>query len=75
MDYTSTSINAIFAVGSTSTIINIPVIQDDILEPPETFSLSLSIPPSFRNQVHTGIPNTASGSIEDSTGKTIINSN
>ena len=71
MDYTSTSIDATFAVGSTNTTINIPVIEDNILEPPETFSLNFNIPLSLRNRVHAGSPNTATGSIEDSTGKTI----
>ena len=72
MDYISASVNAIFAVGSANTTINIPVIEDDILEPPETFNLNFSIPSLLRNRIHTGSPNTASGSIEDSTGKTIV---
>ena len=72
MDYTSTSVNAIFAVGSDNTTINIPVIKDDILELPETFNLNFSIPSLLRNRVHTGSPNAASGIIEDSTGKTIV---
>ena len=72
MDYSSNSTAAVFAVGSTNTTINIPVIEDNILEPPEMFSLNFSIPSSLRNRVHTGSTNTASGSIKDSTGKTIL---
>ena len=85
VDYTSTPIDAIFAVGSTNTTINIPVTKDNISEPTETFSLNFNIPLSLRNRVHTdfniplslhnrvhaGSPNTATGNIEDSTGKTI----
>ena len=71
MDYISTPVIATFDVGATSTTINIPVTKDTILEQPETFNLSFSIPSSLSGRVHPGNPNTATGIIIDSTGKII----
>ena len=60
MDYTST--------GTTSTTINIPVTNDSIVEEPESFNLSFSIPSSLSEVVVPGSINSAIGTITDNTG-------
>src|SRR5262249_30447587 len=43
-DYTATSGTATFPAGTTSVVVNVPVIGDTVLEPDETFFLNLSSP-------------------------------
>ena len=65
MDYTSTPITATFTAGTTSTSINVPVTMDDIVERPETFDLTLTIPSSL--YVLPGNIPMAAGNITDTT--------
>ena len=69
IDYSSTPINATFAPGFSSTTVNILVMEDDIVESSETFSLSIIIPSSLGSRVLPGRLNTAIGRITDSNGK------
>ena len=71
MDYDSTPLNATFTAGSTSTIVNVPVIKDDIAEKSETFNLNFTIPSLLENRVISGTIITAVGNITDSTSKKI----
>ena len=68
MDYTSTPITATFTAGTTSTTINIPVTNDSIVEEPESFNLSFTIPSSLSEVVVPGSINSAIGTITDNTG-------
>ena len=68
MDYDSTPINATFTVGTTRAMVNIPVIVDNIVEEPEMFDLSFTIPSS----VIPGAIATATGTITDDTSKKIL---
>jgi len=67
VDYTSNPINATFTAGTNSTIINIPVTMDDIVEGTEIFILNIIIPSSSENVI-LGKQNTAIVHIYDSTG-------
>lgn len=69
MDYSSTPINATFAVRTSTVTVNVPVIKDNIVEPSEAFNLGFSIPLSLSSRVIPGSPNTATGIINDSTSK------
>ena len=69
IDYSSTPIKATFAPGFSSTTVNILIMEDDIVESSETFSLSIIIPSSLGSQVLPGRLNTAIGRITDSNGK------
>ena len=71
MDYDSTPLNATFTAGSTSTIVNVPVIKDNIKEGSETFNLSFTILSSLEDRVISGTIITAVGNITDSTSKKI----
>ena len=73
MDYTSTPINATFAVGTANTTVNVPVTEDEILEPSESFSLTFTVTPMLSTRVLVGDPNTATGNIIDSNGKDLLN--
>lgn len=69
MDYTSTPIIATFAAGTVSSTVNVPVTNDNIIEPSETFGLTFTIPYMLSTRVLVGDPNEATGNITDSTGK------
>ena len=69
MDYVSTPIMATFAAGTTSTTINVPVINDNIGEGSETFDLSFTIPLSLSGRVIPGSITAAVGNITDDTRK------
>ena len=56
---------------STSTTVNVPLINDSIAEGLETFDLSITIPPSLSGQVELGTITEAIGNIIDDTGKAI----
>jgi hypothetical protein len=43
-DYTAVSTTATFAIGATSTTVNVPILGDTTFEPNETFVLNLSAP-------------------------------
>ena len=72
MDYDSTPFNATFTAGSTSTIVNVPVIKDNIAEQIETFDLIFIIPPSLKDQIIPGNITKADGNIIDTTSKKIV---
>ena len=71
MDYNSTSLNATFTAGSTSTTVNVSVIKYDIVEGLETFDLTFAIPSSFDDKVIPGNITKAVGNIIDDTSKKI----
>ena len=71
MDYDSTPFNATFTAGSTSTIVNVPVIKDNIAEGSETFNLNFIIPSSLKDQIMPGTITEAVGNITDKTSKKI----
>ena len=60
---------ATFAARATSTTVNVPLINDSIVEGPETFDLSITIPPSLSGQVKLGTITEAIGYILDDTSK------
>ena len=72
VDYDSTPINATFTAGSTSTTVNVPLTTDNIVEGPETFKLTITIPSSLSGQVMLGTIPEAIGNITDDTGKTYM---
>ena len=71
MDYDSTPINATFTAGSTRAMVDVPLTNDNIVEGPETFNLSFTIPSSLRGQVIPGTISKAIGNITDDTGKAV----
>ena len=68
-DYNSTPIMATFTAGTTSTTVNVPLINDSIAEGPETFSLTITIPSSLSGQVELGTITEAVGYIIDDTSE------
>ena len=62
---------ATFTAGTTSTTVNVPLINDSIAEGPETFDLTITIPPSLSGQVELGTITEAVGYIIDDTSKMI----
>ena len=69
MDYDSTPLNATFTAGSNSTVVNVPVIKDDIAEESESFNLNFTIPSSLEDGIISGIIIAAIGNITDDTSK------
>ena len=69
MDYDSTPIDATFTAGSTRAMVNVPLIDDSIVEAIETFNLSFTIPSSLQGQVIPGAFATAAGIIIDDDSK------
>ena len=69
MDYDSAPLTATFTAGSTSTTVNVPVINDNIAEELEKFDLSFTIPSSLESQVISGAITKAVGNITDNTSK------
>ena len=75
MDYDSTPLNATFTAGSTSTVVNVPVIRDNISEQIETFDLIFIIPLLLVDKVIPGNITKADGNIIDTSGKRIAQLN
>ena len=73
MDYDSNPLNATFTAGSNSTVVNVPVIKDDIAEESETFDLNFTIPLSLEkiDKIMPGTITEAVGNITDNTSKKI----
>ena len=69
MDYDSTPITATFTAGTTRAIVNVPLINDDIVEAPETFDLIFTIPSSLQGKVIPGAFNMAAAIIIDDDSK------
>ena len=65
IDFTSEPITAIFTAGSTETAVDVPITMDSIVEPTESFNLSLIIPASERGLVAPGNITTAIAVIID----------
>ena len=62
---------ATFTAGTNSTTVTVPLINDSIAEGPETFDLTITIPPSLSGQVELGTITEAVGYIIDDTSKMI----
>jgi len=69
VDYNSTPITATFTAGTTSTTVNVPVNNDNIVEKSEMFDLNFIIPSSLSGRVMSGTITKAVGNITDDTGK------
>ena len=69
MDYDSTPLSVTFSAGSNSTIVNVPVINDNIAEELEKFDLSFTIPSSLESRVISGAITKAVGNITDNASK------
>ena len=69
MDYNTTAIDVTFTAGSTSTTVNVPLINDSIAEGPEIFDLNFTIPSSLSGRVIPGTITEAIGYILDDTSK------
>ena len=72
MDYNTTPITATFIAGATTTAVNVSLINDTIVEGPETFDLNITIPPPLNGRVILGNVTKAIGNITDNTGKTYV---
>ena len=73
MDYDETPITATFIAGTTTTAVNVSLINDTIVEGLETFDLTITIPPSLSGRVILGTVTTkATGNITDDTGKMCV---
>ena len=72
MDYDITPITATFIAGTTTTAVTVSLINDTIVEGPETFDLTITIPPSLNSRVILGTVTKATGNITDNTGKTVL---
>jgi len=69
VDFNSSQRNVVFSRRTRREFINIPIINDNITEPLENFSLSIEIPPQFSNiGVVLGDPAVATGFIIDDDG-------
>ena len=67
VDFISIPLNASVPAGQTNTTVTVPILQDNIVENNEMFSLQLVLPVSIPGVTLAGV-NTAMGTILDSTG-------
>ena len=74
VDFDTTTLTATFDSGMTMSSVSVPVIDDDIIEVDETFSITLSFstPSSVNKGITLGARYNAIVTITDSTGKYII---
>ena len=68
-DFDSTPQNITITAGNNSSMVNIPVTDDDIVEGDETFSMSLTVPSSLGPGVRTGTITSATVTINDTTSE------
>ena len=68
-DFNSTTQTITINVGTNSSMVNIPVTDDNIVEGNETFSMSFTIPLSLSSGMTTGTISSATVTIIDTTGK------
>ena len=54
-DFDSTMQTVTIIAGTNSSMVNIPVFNDNIVEKDETFIMSLSVPSSLGHEITTGI--------------------
>jgi len=72
VDYTSTPLLTTFSIGTNTTNISIPIIEDNVIETNEEFDLMFTIPLSISDVINAGTEMIATGVIIDSTGKCLI---
>ena len=68
-DFDSTPQNITITAGTNSSMVNIPVTDDDIVEGDETFSMSLTVSSSLGPGVRTGTITSATVTINDTTSE------
>ena len=68
-DFNSTTQAVTITAGTNSSMVNIPVTDDNIVEGDETFSMSLTVPSSLGPGITTGTITSATVTIIDTTGK------
>ena len=68
-DFNSAAQTVTIIAGTNSSMVNIPVKDDNIVEGDETFSMSLTVPSSFGPGIITGTITSATVTIIDTTGK------
>ena len=68
-DFDTTMQTVTIIAGVNSSTVNIPVINDNIVEGDESFSMSLSVPSSLGPEVTTGTIISATGTINDTTSE------
>ena len=69
LDFDSTPQNIMITVGTNSSMVNIPVTNDDIVEGYETFSMSLTVPSSLGPGITTGTITSATVTIIDTSSE------
>ena len=68
-DYTGGTYTATFLAGQTTATVEVPILDDDELEPDETFNGSIAIPRTFSSRgVNPGPQDSATVTIEDNDG-------
>ena len=72
VDYYTTPITATFIAGTTTTAVNVSLINDTIVEGPETFDLTITILSSLNDRVILGTVTKATGNITDNTGRIYV---
>ena len=70
-DFNSTPFTAKIPAGATTTTVRVPVMNDNIVEGDETFSMSLTVPSSLGPGIVAGSVTSSTGIIVDSTSKCI----
>ena len=68
-DFISATQTVTITAGANGSMVNIPLINDDVVEGDETFSMSLTVPSSFGPGITTGNNTSAIVTIIDRTGK------
>ena len=68
-DFTSTTQTVTITAGTNSSMVNIPVTDDSIVEGDETFSMSLTVPSSLGPGITTGTITSATITIIDTTSE------
>ena len=69
IDLDSTQIIATITAGSTIGAVNIPVVNDKIVEGNETFNMSLAVPPSLGPRIKAGVITSATATIIDTSSE------
>ena len=68
-DFNSTTQTVTITTGANGSMVNIPLINDDVVEGDEIFSMSLTVPSSLGPGITTGSNTSAILTIIDTTGK------
>ena len=67
MDFVSDPLTATFTAGSTTSSVSFPIVLDNVVEPSETFDVSLMVPLNLSPSIRAN-PRNARATITDSTG-------